>query len=148
MAATNMAFAEPATTQQASPLMRLPAELRLNILDILLSHATTIAPKSSHPTLTGFAQRSAQLLQACQQLYCEGHAILYKNVVAIRFEKLFHYCYCHVLNAIVDLTTCLPVESRIEQPSLLDAAQARVRRGSLSRPIEAERFIQLYPVLV
>lgn len=133
MAATNIAFAEPPTTQQASPLVRLPAELRLNILDILLNRATTIAPESSHPTLAGFAQRSALLLRACQQLYCEGHVILYdKNVVAIRLEKLFHYCYCHVLNAIVDLTTCLPVESRIEQSSLLDAAQARVRKGSLS----------------
>lgn len=65
--------------------MRLPTELRLKVLEMLLSSAMPIEPLWSNDcALAGLPQRSAQLLRACQQLYREGYLLLYdKNEVAI-----------------------------------------------------------------
>jgi len=145
MAATNMAFAKPPTTQQASPLMRLPAELRVKILDILLSRARTIKLRlaSARP-----ARRSAQLLRACQQLYSEGHTILYnKNVVAICFGDSEFHDHCLTLKRCVQVGVRLPI-FHIEQYSLLDVAQAFIKLEAPKRDLDAERFVQLYPALM
>lgn len=153
MAATDMVFAKPPTPQQASPLLRLPAELRVKILELRLGSAAIIKPLTcSMRESVGSAQRSAQLLRTCQQLYYEGQVVLYDNsVVAIEFEQRFEAYTCRILNSALHLSNCFPIAPCTEEPSLLNGARA-ICRGEgpdgMWRRVEAERFIQLYPTLM
>jgi hypothetical protein len=85
------------TTQ--SPLLRLPAELRNQIFDLVLRHpridlfvsptakGTTTTMRASHPTRAD----CIGLLRACRQTHAETALLLYKsNVFTIRASHCMH----------------------------------------------------------
>ncbi|KAK5092620.1 hypothetical protein LTR70_001991 [Exophiala xenobiotica] len=89
-------FRFPRNPQNISPLLRLPAELRIKVLRNLLKKSQPIPaqkPRSSSApddddTTNGprDLNLSSQLLRASQQLYEEGRQVLYKeNVLSIEY---------------------------------------------------------------
>jgi len=97
-----MAFVNPRKAQNSSPLMRLPIELRLMILENILVYPAGIINSHRHAyweskwRLGGpqriqaylkHLQGSGQLLRTCQQLSIEGHSQLYeKNTLQIHIQ--------------------------------------------------------------
>ena len=101
--------------QQSSRLMRLPAELRLGVLELLLR---------SHPVIKSLAELedwrraagrlarnydrqislSSHVLRCCQNLYREASDILYNsNTLSLRFRRLHEDMVCDFFNVSVKI---------------------------------------------
>ncbi|KAK5953271.1 hypothetical protein OHC33_005839 [Knufia fluminis] len=84
-------FEMQAVSQVASPLMRLPAELRLKILRNLLKNDGPRDPvpelANQYQTTDRMTELSSQVLACCQRLLHEARAVLYhENTIPIRCE--------------------------------------------------------------
>lgn len=85
-------FSQPRLSQNASPLLALPAELRLKILrNLLKEESLPVAyylEDSSRESVERALSLSAQVLRCCQTLYLEGLDILYnENILCINVDK-------------------------------------------------------------
>lgn len=88
--------------------MKLPSELRLMILSVLLVSKTRLSTRDEQQqTVCSDSQvvsRSGQLLLVCQQLYHESHNLLYGyNTLGINLFREYSNLNCDILNLQIDL---------------------------------------------
>lgn len=159
MAVVQMAFDTPPKAQSSSPLLRLPAELRLMILGHLLFYTGGVICAYTHigdeheSTPSGqqllreyrtSLQRSAQVLRTCQQLYIDAHPLLYeKNTMQIHTQG----GAIHVLDAFLNLPGVKEAEEGAKL-DLLELAKS-IEKQYLQREFkeDAEQIIRTYPAL-
>ena len=138
-----MTFGSASILQNGSSLMRLPAEVRIMILRILLVHTGPI-PIQRNVRIEKYkkaVQRSAQTLWTCQQLYREGLPILYgentlvlhtRNLIGGRAPTSLRKLNLHILDGFVRLPRCIrdlgARESLID--SLMDDSDPENEQGT------------------
>ncbi|KAK5954653.1 hypothetical protein OHC33_004377 [Knufia fluminis] len=119
-------FERPCDNQAASPLMRLPAELRnkiyrnlfvcaepleaANPLDVAEPPEAAEAAKAANggnvESYNGIVELSGQALACCQRLHKEASPLLYEqNTLSILYKWIPDSVECHVLSAQIDLYT-------------------------------------------
>lgn len=146
--------------QTSSRLMKLPAELRVKILRMLLKDADpfdTIEPHLSNDWYRKMLTRqgpsmSAQILSCCQQINVEGQAVLYgENSLVVRCMFINEDCrnsdyYCRFLDSSVLLDHAVEWMDK-ENFDVESLAQAKLREASIfGRDALAERMVELLPV--
>lgn len=138
--------------------MRLPAELRLMVLGHILVYPAGVISACTHvgeedistpsgeQLLQEYLKRlqcSGQLLRTCQQLYIEGHSLLYeKNTMQIHTQG----GDVHILYAFLSPPRMVKAEESARL-DLLEFAKSIAKQFHHAYKEDAERIIRMYPAL-
>ena len=145
---------KPRISQNASPLMQLPPELRLKIFRLVFKHSGYLTALSIEGPLWGewasdpmtcnddfpMVYLSAQSLACCQSMYQEAWSVLYgENTLSIVCtSKIPHYHTCYVLATGIPLH-CAPEDMSVDNYDLLSLAQQRTDQTD-----NDNRFVRYY----